>query len=123
MLLEQTVYLGTDNVIALALRSDIEIITHIADTQDDTIAQTHGHPTITRCVLRIMPIVGDSTDAQVTIDSNTQPTWFDFSEPTVLKMKIGGATINPGRHVTRISVYETGIVNGLVWGDIMLIVE
>jgi hypothetical protein len=120
MLIEETVYLGADNVIALELRTDYEAITHVNATTNDIVQDTHAHPTITRCKLVVNAIVGDKLDADVVIDSQTSGTWFDFSNPLLLMMKLSAATLKPGRHVTKIVIFEAGNTNGVIWGSMML---
>jgi hypothetical protein len=123
MLIEERVYLGTDNLIGLALRSNAQDITHNAANRDDTVIDVHSHPTITRCVIVVSPIVGDPTDSQAIIDSTAHVSWFDFSDPEILKIKLGAATIKPGRHVAKINIYEAANPLGVQWAEIMLVVK
>jgi hypothetical protein len=117
---QETVYLNTDNVIALALRREVKDIAHVTDTEQDVITDTHTHPAITRAKVLVMPIIDDPTDVNVTIDSQVNPTWFDFSDPEILKMRLGAATLKQGRHIASLIIYETGSVNGTHWGALML---
>lgn len=123
MLTEENVYLGSDNIIALALKLQYQDITHVSATTADTVIDSHSHPVITRCKLTIKKIIDDTTDADMTVDSQTDSSLFDFTDPEILKFKLGGKAIKPGRHVCKITIYESGSVGGLVWGEIMLTVQ
>jgi len=123
MLIEEHVYLTTDNVIALALRPQSDDITHVNATTDDVVQATHSHPAITQVKLYVNAIVGDSQDSAVIIDSATNSSWFDFTDPEIMKMKLGGATLKPGRHITQIKVFEAATPLGVIWGEIMLVVH
>lgn len=123
MLLEEHVYLNTDNVIALILRDETDDVSHLEDTTDDIVITTHSHPSITQCKLYVNPVVGDGQDSVVIIDSAINPSWFDFTDPEIMKMKLGAATLKPGRHVTQIKIYESTTPLGVMWGEIMLLIR
>lgn len=123
MLTEENVYLGSDNIIALALKLQYQDITHVSASTPDTIVDSHSHPTITRCKLTIKKIIDDPTDADMTVDSQTDSSLFDFTDPEILKFQLGGKAIKAGRHVCKIKIYESGSVNGTEWGEIMLTVQ
>lgn len=123
MLHDETVYLGSDNIIALSLSLETIAVTHVTDTVDDTLTETHTHPVITRCQLIVDPIVGDSSDTLVTVDSQTNPTWFDFTEATLLKMKLGQSTLKRGRHVCIIKIFTATETAGVIWGTLMLVIK
>lgn len=124
MLIEEHIYLGTDNTIALALRSEKDSITHVSDTTDDIVQETHSHPAIMQVKLYVNPIVGDSQDSAQILDSSANPSWFDFaSTPNLLVMKLGAATLKPGRHVTQIKIFESTSPLGVIWGELMLVVH
>ena len=123
MLYTEPVYLGTDNVIAISLSRETKDITHIDDSSADTVVNKHTHPTVTRCKLRVKKIIDDPADTDLTIDSNTNPSWFDLaSDPEIMKMKLGAASIKPGRHVAEMTVYEASTPLGVLWGSLVLVV-
>jgi hypothetical protein len=124
MLIEEHVYLGTDGIIALSLRLDQALPVHTSNSTDDSLQNTHSHPLTIRCKLFVNAIVGDSQDTTTIIDSNTNSSWFDFTtDPTILAMKLGAATLKPGRHITQIQIYEAASPLGIQWGEIMLVVK
>lgn len=123
MLTEENVYLGSDNIIALALQLDYPDITHNTASTPDTVVDSHSHPVITRCKLTIKKIIDDPTDADMTVDSQNDSGLFDFTDPEILKFQLGSKAIKPGRHVCRIKIYESSSVNGTDWGEIMLTVQ
>lgn len=99
MLIEETVYLGRDNSIALKLSSDgVDI----------------AHNEITRCQLRI----GDTL-----IDSNVAPLWFDFAQADRLILKLGASALPIGRYTASLVIFDAGHSNGLVWGELAFIVK
>lgn len=99
MLLEETVYLGRDNAIELRLTSDGVAITHTS---------------ITRVQLQI---------GATLLDSQAQPTFFDFTAADRLKLKLGSAGLAVGRKTATLIIYDALHANGLVWADLVLNVK
>ena len=99
MLLEEYVYSKHDNIIALTLSIDGIPIDHIG------IAQVELY-------------VGAEL-----ISSIDHPTYFDTSNSDKLIIKLSDAGIIPGRYKTRLIIYDLNNPDGLVWGDIMLVVH
>lgn len=123
MLLEETVYLGSDNIIALAFKLQSKDITHVSDAVDDTVVNQHSHPLITRCKLTIEKIIDDLADADMIVDSQTEAALFSFADPEILKFILGSKAIKPGRHICKIQIYDASSNNGTDWGEIMLTVK
>ena len=120
MLATETVYNGTDNIIVLALKRELVDITHVSDDLPDLEADTHAHPVIARVKVVVDPIIDDHADSQITIDSLTNASWFDFTDLEYFKMRLGQANLKPGRHKAALIVYEATSVAGTRWGDLML---
>lgn len=99
MLLEEIVYNGRDNTVELSLSVDGAAITHTSIT-------------------RVQLVVGATT-----LDSQTAPTLFDFDQADRLILKLGTAGLTAGRHTARLVIYDAGHANGLVWGELVLIVK
>lgn len=99
-MLEEKVYNGRDNTIEIALYVGSSILTHT---------------TITRAQLQI---------GATTLDSNTlaEAAFFDFTEEDRIILRLGDAGLTAGAQVARMSIFYAGSVNGVVWGDIMLLV-
>jgi hypothetical protein len=107
-LVKETVYLGRDNQIDLVLSEDG---TAIAD-----------HTVVTRAVL----LFGGSdtllaADPYLTIDSATDPSYFDFSDIAKLILTLGAAPIPKGRHHVRMVVYVSGAPSGVGWAPLLLL--
>jgi len=99
-------YTGYDNAINLQLKVDGAII---AD-----------HSVITRAVLEVGK--GDtllSPDPYLTVDSDTEPTYFDFTDATKLILKLGGAEVPKGRHNATLTVFMPGYTGGLSFGSVL----
>jgi hypothetical protein len=96
VLLEEIVWNGRDNTIELSLSVDGAAITHTS---------------ITRALL----IVGATT-----LDSNTTPAYFDFTQADRLILKLGAAGLTVARTTARLIIYDASHANGLVWGDLIL---
>jgi hypothetical protein len=99
MYIEETVYLGRDNTIALKLSSD---------------GITIDHSSITRCQL----LVGVTL-----IDSNVAPLWFDLTQADRLILKLGASSLVVGRYVAKLIIFDAGHSNGLMWGTFSLVVK
>lgn len=124
MLPEETVYLGCNNIIALALSLQQQTPVHTGASVDDSVVITHSHPVITRCQLLVDPIVGDDADAAQVIDSQAHSTWFDFAtSATTLFIKLGESTLKKGRHVCSLKLYTAEAPQGLIWGQLMLVIQ
>lgn len=96
---DETIYLGRDNSVALALSSDGVAITHNA---------------LTRCQV----LVGSTL-----VDSAVSPALFDLSNADRLILKFGASTLTAGRYLSRLVVFDSTHTNGLVWGDFFLTVK
>ncbi|MEF3074124.1 hypothetical protein V2P20_03710 [Methylobacter sp. Wu1] len=97
--LEETVYLGHDNTIELVLSVD---------------GQAINRTLITRLQLAMGATV---------LDSDTAPALFDLTRADRLVMELGGAGLAAGRHAAALIIYDAGDPNGLVWGDLVLVVK
>ena len=99
MLLEEEVFNGHDNIIALSLSIDKEAINHSG-------------------IVQVQLYVGSTL-----IDSIVNPDYFDTSNEDRLIIKLAHAGIKTGRYETRLIIYDIFNPDGLVWGDIMLVVH
>lgn len=97
-MIEELVYLGHDNEIALQLLAGG--------------AHVNGQA-ITRTVLLLT-----RPGATLPIDSLITPSVFDWSRGQgILEMRLGGvAGLTAGRYTARLTVYDAGHSSGLVWG-------
>lgn len=101
MLIEEHVYLGRDNIIALELDIDKAAIVHT---------------TVTRCQLYV-------GKAATVVDSNVNPTWFNFTIANEITIKLGASSLPVGRHQTKVVIFDSANPLGIVWGFISLTVE
>lgn len=99
MNIEEVVWLGRDNAIALSLLSDNAAILHT---------------TLTRCQV----IVGTTT-----IDSDTSPELFDLTLSDRLLLKFGGSDLEVGRHAVTLIVFDAEHTNGLIWDEFVIVVK
>lgn len=100
MLSMERVYLDRDNTIDLVLMAD-------------------GVAADLSAVTRMTIAFGD-TD----VDSATAASVFDWSGGSgLLTLQLGGQEIAVGRYDARLVVYDASHANGLVWGDIEILVE
>lgn len=124
MLIEERIYVGASNIISLVLRQDMTQLTHTNAITPDSEIDSHGHPAINRCILQVLPIIDDPTDAVLKLDSNTpaHAGFFDFiADPLVLQLKLSNAGIKTGRHRVDVVIFEAGgPANGVAWGCFML---
>ena len=75
------------------------------------------HRVITRCILKF----GDTSSAlspapYLTIDSSTDPSYFDFTDQNKLILKLGQAGLPKGRHNVSLIVYTPTYLTGLSFG-------
>lgn len=105
MINEQTVYIGRDNTIEMALLKDGASI-------DCTL--------LTRCMVLAEDKVLNTV---TTLDSQTHPEWFDRSNKDKLIMKFGQAGLAAGRYAATLIVYDAGRTNGIVWEDFVMLVK
>jgi hypothetical protein len=75
------------------------------------------HRVITRCVLKF----GDastilSPDPYLTIDSDTDAGYFDFTDQDKLILKLGDASLPKGKHNVTLIVYMPTYLNGISFG-------
>jgi len=99
----EVVYEGYGNTIGLRLQVDG------ADLND--------HRAITRAILEFGK--GDtvlSPAAHLSIDSNTDPSYFDFTDPTKLILQLGAAGVPKGRHNVSLTVFLAAYPTGLSFG-------
>lgn len=99
----EVVYDQYGNVINLILQVDGETIS--------------DHRVITRCVLKFG--AGDSilsADPYLTVDSDTSPGYFDFTDQDKLIVKLGEASVPKGRHNVSLIVYMPTYLTGLSFG-------
>lgn len=97
MNLEELIYLGRDNEIALQLSTD---------------GVTMDHTTITR----VQAVVGT-----LVIDSNSIPTAFDFTHLDRLILRLGNVVgLMAGRYTATLIVFDASHSNGVVWGQFNL---
>lgn len=99
-MLEEKVFNGRGNTIEIALYVGSSILTHT---------------TITRAQLEI---------GATTLDSNTpaEAAFFDFTEEDRIILRLGDAGLTAGAQVARLIVFDATFTDGVVWGDIMLLV-
>ena len=76
------------------------------------------HTIITRAVLELGK---DGTllaaDPYQTIDSGTDPTYFDFTDSSKLILLLGAAGVAKGRHTTSLTIYLPAYTGGLSFGQ------
>jgi hypothetical protein len=96
VLINETVYIGRDNTIELALTIDGNVINHTLIT-------------------RVQLIMGGTV-----LDSDVSPAFFNFANPDRLIMRLGGAGFAAGRHSATLIIYDAGSPNGIVWGNLAL---
>ena len=99
MLVSNIVYNNRDNVISLSLLSDGNII---------------DHTSITRVQLKV---------GTVTLDSQTQPTWFNLTNASKITLKLGFAGLTAGKNLASLVVFDSLNPEGVVWGKLYLTVE
>lgn len=99
MQLEELVYNGRDNTIALRLSSD---------------GVTLKHTLITRCQL----LIGGTL-----LDSNITPTYFDLTLIDRIVFKLGSASLTVGKHQATLYVFDAAHTNGVVWGSLVINVK
>jgi len=102
----EVVYEGADNVIGLQLAVDGTVL---AD-----------HTVITRAVIEL----GKGTtllapDPYMTIDSDTYPSYFDFTDTSKLILQLGAAGISKGRHIGALTIYLPAYAGGLSFGEVL----
>lgn len=101
---EQTVYNGRDNTIELALLKDGVAIDCTA---------------LTRCM-----VMTEASDGTIrTLDSQSDPEWFDCSHADKVVMRFGHAALTAGRYKATLIVYDTSRPNGIVWQDFVMVVR
>ena len=99
----EIVYEGYGNTIGLRLQVDGVTLT--------------DHTTISRAILEIGK--GDnllSPAPYMTIDSDTDPSYFDFTDAQKLILVLGAAGIAKGRHNTSLTIYVPTYPDGLSFG-------
>lgn len=98
----EVVFLGADNEIGLALSVDG---TTLAD-----------HTVITRAILEFgRGKTFMSGDPYLTIDSQSDASYFDFTDTAKLILKLGGATIHKGKHNVMLTIFTPAYTGGLVF--------
>ena len=98
----EVVYLGADNQIGLVLSVDGQPLS--------------DHTTITRAILefgRGKTLL--SANPYQTIDSNTDPSYFNFTDSEKLILKLGAATIAKGKHNVTLTIFTATYPGGLVF--------
>ena len=101
-MVQEVAFLQRDNQIDLTLLEDG---TSIGD-----------HTTITRAIL----LFGQgknllSPDPYLTLDSSTDPSYFDFTDASKLVLKLGAASVPKGPHNVSLVIYTTDFPNGAEW--------
>ena len=99
MILEETVYLSRDNTIDLSLSID---------------KVTIDHTIINRVKIKV---------GATTLDSNTTPLLFDFTNTDRLILNLAGAGLTAGRYNADLVVYDAPHPNGLFWAELVIIVK
>lgn len=99
MPIEEVIYNGRSNTIALSLTSDNAVIVH---------------NTLSRCQVYV--------DAML-IDSNVSPALFDLTNADRLLLKFGQAGLAAGSHTATLVVFDALNINGLVWDSFVLVVK
>jgi hypothetical protein len=97
--IEEVVYLGRDNSIALSLSSDGAAIVHNALT-------------------RVQVLAGATL-----IDSAVSPALFDLTKADRITLKFRLAGLTTGRYPCTLVVFDTLNTNGLVWGGFVIVVK
>jgi hypothetical protein len=100
-MLEEHVYSGRDNIIALALYVGSSLLTHT---------------TLTRARLEIGDTVLDS-------DTPSQAGYFDLTNDDFIILKLGDAGLAAGGQIARLIVFDDVYTDGVVWGEFMLLVH
>lgn len=95
----ETVYVNRDNTIDLALYENNVLI---------------NHTTITR----VQVLIGSRT-----LDSYTNPNYFDMTSASKLKLKLGGASLTDGQYKAQLVIYDAVNYNGIVWGELTITVR
>lgn len=88
----EIVWLGRDNPVHLQLQSDGASIDHTAIT-------------------RLVVVLGGTS-----LDSQTNPSWFDFSNIERVILKFGQSGVAAGAYRARLIVYDDAHPNGQTWG-------
>ena len=96
--IEEIVYTARDNKIQMALSVD-------------------GAPIVHTSILRCQVQVGSTL-----IDSATHPTFFDFTNPAMLIIKLGDAGLSPGCYIANLYIFDITSIEGLFWGSFTLTV-
>lgn len=101
---EQDVYKGRDNQIVLTLTED---------------GQAADITSTTKVILTLYPPSNSEVaTSPITIDSDTNPSWFDWSSGGgVLKISLGEASIPEETYLVRLVLIDSTTPKGLVWID------
>jgi len=101
MQIEETVFLGRNNAIKLQLAVDNVVI---------------DHSSIIRAQVEIRnPSIGTTI-----LDSNISPDLFDLTGTDELTLLFGQSMLAIGRYSATLVVFDTGHINGLIFGNLAL---
>lgn len=95
---EEIVYTSRDNTIELSLSTNGEAILHTG---------------VTRCQVKVNTTM---------IDSDNEPTFFDFTHADRIILELGGAGLAAGSYTAKLYIFDLNSVMGLYWGEFPLTV-
>jgi len=99
MQIDEIVYKGRDNVIALALSSD-------------GVALEHNQ------ISRAQVLVGATL-----IDSATTPALFDLTQADRIVLQFGASSLQTGRYPAQLVIFDSQTPNGVVWGSLVITIK